>query len=371
MRADVPVGFELSGGMDSSALVALAAASFDKPMEVFTVSWPGSEVDEEVYARQVADQYKSVIHYNVLTPPQEDFFEQVDEVVWMMEQPFRTPSALTYQTILSAMRDKGMRVSINGLGGDENFAGYGLYRRPYLRHLLRNGKFVALLRSAERSGSVSDRLSLSDSLARLGGLARKALKRDRSTGALLGGVDSGAPTGDPFDAVLRLPPGIQPLAGPSPEINQLLVDYMGEWQMNYWQRVVNQSSMAIPVEVRSPLLDQRIVEFAFRLPLDFILRDGWTKWILRHAVSDVLPESVLWRRFKQGFPFPHAEWLAANRQAFFSTTVGLDCPYVDLAQLETDYERLRAHDPIKLWRVMSLALWWKRCIQGDSLQAAA
>ena len=367
MRADVPVGFELSGGMDSSALVATAASHFGSPMEVFTVSWPGSPEDEEVYARAVAQRYPESIHYNVLTPPADELFEQADSFIWHMEQPFRTPAVLTYQGILRAMSERGMRVSINGTGGDENFAGYSMYRRPYLRHLLGRGRLLACLRESRPCGTTADRPSPADYLFNAGRLAARSLQKLGGT-ARLG--SNGSP-GRALELAFRRPNGIAPSGAPAQEINALLADTMGPWLMNYWQRVVNQVSMGVPVEVRSPLLDHRIVDFVFRLPLDLILRNGWTKWLLRKSVHDILPPSIVWRKQKRGFPFPHGEWAAAQREAFFGMVEPVDCPYVDLRGLRSAYAELCELEPELLWRIMSVALWWKRCIQGERLERVA
>jgi asparagine synthase (glutamine-hydrolysing) len=369
MRADVPVGFELSGGMDSSALVATAASHFDKPMEVFTVSWPGSVEDEEVFARAVAERYPESIHYNVLTPPADELFEQADSFIWLMEQPFRTPAVLTYQGILRAMGERGMRVSINGTGGDENFAGYGMYRRPYLRHLLGRGRLLACLAESRPCGTTADRPSAADYLFNSARLGVRGLQQLGSKIRGRGSNDSS--TRRALELAFRQPNGIAASDGPSREINALLLDTMGPWLMSYWQRVVNQASMGVPVEVRSPLLDHRIVDFVFRLPLDLILRNGWTKWLLRRSVRDILPPSVVWRKQKRGFPFPHGEWAAAHKEVFFATIGPIDCPYLDQAGLRSSYSELCVLEPELLWRIMSVALWWKRCIQGDSLGSLA
>jgi len=133
---------------------------------------------------------------------------------------------------------------------------------------------------------------------------------------------------------------------------------MDTWLIPYWTRIDNQNSMGVPVELRCPFLDHRVVELGFRLPVEYFIQDGWTKWILRVALNDDLPESVAWRREKMGFPFPLSDWLGQSRSHLMSALADLDCPFVDFESLRDNYERLRQVDPNYLWNVLSLSLWW-------------
>jgi len=153
-----------------------------------------------------------------------------------------------------------------------------------------------------------------------------------------------------------------------PRIHQLLLNNMGDWQMNYWLRISNIACMGVPIEIRSPLLDHRVVEFVFSLPIGFLIRDGWLKWILRKAMSEYLPSEILWRTNKQGFPFPYAQWLNSSRERFFGAIDGNENPYIDFELLRTNYEMLANKEPLILWRLISISLWWKKCVMGESLR---
>ena len=131
----------------------------------------------------------------------------------------------------------------------------------------------------------------------------------------------------------------------------------------YWTRIDNQNSMGVPIELRCPFLDHRIVELGFRLPLVFFIRDGWTKWIMRVALGDDLPAKVTWRREKMGFPFPLSDWLEGSRGHFMSILADLDSPFIDGTSLAANYDRLREVDPSYLWNVLSIGLWWRASIQ--------
>ncbi len=155
LRADVPVGIELSGGMDSSAITGLAAQTTSH-LTAFTVSFPGSDVDEEPFARKVADYYHDRLQYQVLLPPNDDLFNQADQYIGLMEEPFHAPNMLTNQGIWREMAKQGIRVSLNGAAGDELLAGYSSdYHHPYLRKLLRQGHLVRFAKELFHLASMS------------------------------------------------------------------------------------------------------------------------------------------------------------------------------------------------------------------------
>ena len=357
MRADVPVGFQLSGGMDSSSLVALAAQSGNR-LKSFTVAFPGTLVNEEPFARKVAEQYSDLVDYVVINPPTDEFFEQADDFVWLLEEPFHSPNLLTNQGILRTMAQQGIKVSLSGAAGDEVLAGYASdYHSRYLRLLLRRGKLSEFLKEFILFSENTTDISFKKYLVTLYRLFPLNLRVIRNSGKTI------AADIDPFIK----PSKINLFLGPSDEIEQRLKDIMGNWRMNYWMRSGSKSAMGVPVEIRCPFLDYRIVDFAFTLPLSYLIRDGWLKWILRQAVKDILPEEVVWRSVKMGFPFPYTEWLTTVRERFFATIGELDCPYIDLPRLKASYSQLSHQSPLYLWRLMSLSLWWKRCVLGERL----
>jgi asparagine synthase (glutamine-hydrolysing) len=127
--------------------------------------------------------------------------------------------------------------------------------------------------------------------------------------------------------------------------------------------------MGVPLEYRSPFLDYRMVEFGFTLPLGYLIRDGWMKWIVRKAMEPYLPQDILWRRQKGGFRYPLGERLPDCRAAFLELLRDADCPYVDFERLAGGYTELNRRDPNYLWRLISVGLWWKRCVKGERLRS--
>lgn len=354
LRADVPLGIELSGGMDSSAITAFAA-QMGRDISTFTVSFPGTDSDEEPFARKVADHYCDRITHNVLTPPPDDLFSQADQYIDLLEEPFHSPNLLTNQSTWRMMAANGMRVSLNGGAGDEVLAGYSVELHPlYLHTLLRQGRLPRFVQEFLAYSEVRRRGGYLKQVYHLLPNDLRALRRKRMTQSA--------------DAFIE--PQLRELRrGPSWDLHQRLIDNMGHWRMNYWMRSSNKSAMGVPMEVRFPFLDYRVLDFAFQLPLSYLIREGWMKWILRQAVKEILPAEVVWRKVKAGFPFPIKPWLLASKAQFFTMTASLDCPYLDWQKLQSEaYETLVHRDPRYLWRMMSLALWWKKCVQGESLR---
>jgi asparagine synthase (glutamine-hydrolysing) len=354
-RADVPVGFTLSGGLDSSSLVALATQSVES-LNVYTVAFPETPCNEEPFAKSVVQRFGHQINYRVLYPQDEDFFEQADTYVALLDEPFHSPTLLTDQGTMRRMAQDGIRVCITGAAGDETLAGYGgEYFAPYLMQLLRQGQLSSF---THEFASFSEHQAPEDYLKTLYRLLPDSLRQLTKP---LSQVPSHL---DPF-----LQPSLaQKTLCPSSEIQQRLMDNMGTWLMNYWLRSGNTSFMGVPMESRAPFLDYRFVELAFMLPLGYLIRDGWLKWIMRESLQDLLPTEVLWRKTKMGFPFPLSAWLLQSQAQVMSIFQTLDCPYLNPAQLTaSNYVALAQKYPTYLWRIVSLALWWKRCVMGERL----
>lgn len=361
LRADVPVGVELSGGMDSSAIAALAALARDpaRPLAAYTVAFPGTPWDESHFARRVAEHYGDRMTLTTLTHDADASSATVGSLAAFhreMDEPIHSPVLALNRSILQRMAAAGIRANLNGAGGDEVLAGYGHeYLGPYLRDLVAQGR---LARAAREAGSFSEREARAvRAWARTAWWMVPESWRKRLRPA-------------------RPPAALDPLRGAPPPLfasdgfAQRLLDHLGGYKMNYWLRSGNTATMSVPIEARLPLLDVRVVEWAARLPGEYLIRDGWLKWVLRRALDADLPRDVTWRKVKMGFPFPLAEWLRAARpglqahEAHRSPRDG-DPPHLDRARLFASYDALAASHPAYLWRCLSVLLWWDECVAGS------
>jgi asparagine synthase (glutamine-hydrolysing) len=360
LQADVPVAVELSGGMDSSTLVALAAST-GMSVSAFTVTFPGDEADELPFAKMVQQRYAKNVQLHVIEQPPGDLFDTADEYIGAMAEPFHSPNMLANRRIWQAMAKHGVRATLNGVGGDELFASEYI---PELATVLKHGQLARFHREAIAWSE--------DPAAAFSPLYRRRLKKalkyiqaewfGRMRGSSLNfeRADSLAQ----FGVVLHRPPCARVLGDNS----RALVEDMGDGIMNYWMRSSHQSSSTVPIQIRAPFLDPRLIDFAFRLPMDYLLYDGWAKWVLRKAMEDLLPKEIVWRARKMGFPFPWKPWLKRSRPRVEKLLHGLDCPYVRPKQFLAGYDAITHSDPKQLWRVISVLLWWKKCVLGMSLQ---
>lgn len=349
--ADVPISSDLSGGLDSSALVALRATMSDEPFPVFSVRYEDPAVDETPYARMVAARFPQIEHV-FIDHDEALFWDQLEEFVHVQEEPFHNPNILVNQNVRRQIRAAGYPVYINGAGGDEVLAGYPADSIAVFRQMIADGDFRPAL---ENLVLFKEGPPLRpDRFARrwLSGKVHAARTRFRSTGGRLLAVD-------------------EPAAGPAlPRGGALLRANMGDLKMNYWQASGDKMSMGVPIEGRAPFLDHRVVELGFQLPLPLLTRGGWLKWVLRDAMRDLLPPEVVWRRNKMGFPFPLRRWLSAHREAMLRLLrhPAADRGWIDQGITAARYEQLCRFQPEHVWRASCLHLWYLVFVQGAPLR---
>lgn len=354
LRSDIPVGFALSGGMDSSSLLALFTQMLHKHTVSFTVKFTQEDANEEPFACMVAERCGKLVDYRVVEPSFNDFWKDADDYVWLIEEPFHSPNVHVEQMIQKKLKSEGFGVMINGNGGDEVLAGYEhLYFHLYLDYILDKSKLAFIRESLSWIGKDLKALnrtaiSILSLHPKIKCLVKKCVKREDSFMRNIDGVNS------------RTLPN---------NFNDLMIGNMGQWLMNYWLRVGNKSYFGIPLETRSPFLDYRLVEFTFTLPPEYLIYNGWHKYILRKTVEDLLPKGVTWRKNKMGFPFPYSEWLKSSKHIIENNVKNINCPYVDIEKLFDKYDCIVESDPVLLWRYVSLLLWWKRVIIKEPIMA--
>ncbi|RIK81488.1 asparagine synthase (glutamine-hydrolyzing) [candidate division KSB1 bacterium] len=339
LRADVNLGIELSGGLDSSSIAGLASTVHPRQLSCFTVEYPQTKWNEEPYAREVAMRFK--MDYHVVRSPERWFWNDVNEFVALHEEPFHSPNLHTQQAVWRLMHDTGIRVILYGAGGDEVFAGYRKeYFYRHLRDLLKRGQIASF---AKNFMNFSE-LSAHELLAKAW---QQFMPKPNNT----------LPAHSLFTNGLAHFPMLAANGGTAEA--QLYMN-MTELKMPYWLLSNDKNSLAIPVEVRAPLLDYRLVEFAFQLPVGLLIRDGWLKWILRKAMDDLLPPAITWRRKKMGYPFPLQDWLWNSMRTIETLLAESENPYLNRRYVCENLQPWIAQQPDLVWRILSLELW-HRC----------
>jgi asparagine synthase (glutamine-hydrolysing) len=315
MIADVPVGVLLSGGVDSSAVLSFAVQRTDKKIKTFTVGFDGGQVvDERPYARLTAKQF-GTDHYEISLSP-DDFWNFLPGYVWHMEEPVCEPPAVALYYVSKLARDH-VKVLLSGEGGDEAFAGYPNYAN--LLRLQQVGSILGpLCRPVGAVAAMTGALFGESRSQRYGhalGRSLPAYYFSRTSGPksffnrqmpAIAGREflNRAPAMSPADFIAKL---ATPVAN-EPLLNRMLYVDSKTWLPDDLLVKADKMTMANSLELRVPLLDHEVLEFAASLPVDFKVRGSETKRILKAVFARVLPAEIINRR-KAGFPVPYESWL--------------------------------------------------------------
>jgi asparagine synthase (glutamine-hydrolysing) len=317
MISDVPVGFLLSGGVDSTAMLGLAVGKTDLRLSSFTIgfSTPGI-VDERPYARLAAKRYRSDHHE--VTIGAKEFADFLPTYAWHMEEPVCEPPAVALYYVSRLAKDF-VTVLISGEGGDEAFAGYPNYRNILWLERLKTA-FKPLNGALSSSMTLLNRVMRSKLLAKYAPLMRLPFESyyySRASGpnahfnshadglysrdfALLANKEFSLRAVKPY-----LTEGSGHASG---FVNRMLYVDTKTWLPDDLLLKADKMTMANSIELRVPLLDHKLLEFAASLPEDFKVRGFTTKYIVKKALENRVPQEILDRK-KAGFPVPYDRWL--------------------------------------------------------------
>jgi asparagine synthase (glutamine-hydrolysing) len=356
LRSDVPVGTSLSGGVDSSAVVALAARiAGDHSRHAFTARFPGFDRDEWRHAEAVAAAAGVVEHHSV-EPTVDGLLDELDTMITAQQEPVVSSSIYAQWCVTRAAQRAGVVVLLDGQGGDELFGGY----HGMAGYALRSNGTKALL-DGLRDRVVAQEFLRSIAVDRLPrALARAYRRRAASPYAAR----------ELTDAAAEREPGYLPWMLTADPFRRELLLQCFVTSLPQLLRYADRSSMAHSREVRLPLLDRRVCEFALSLPVGFASARGVSKRILRDAVRGLVPESVLARRDKVGFETPQARWLNEPRARERIAECLLDDRarargYYHLAAIEADVRAGCWRDPDAIWRALNLERWLS-LFEGDT-----
>lgn len=371
LRSDVPLGAFLSGGVDSSCVVAHMAAELDRPPVACSVGFDERGYDELPYARAVAAHLRCRHHEHVIEP---DVQELVPRIVRFFDEPFADSSAVpTYY--VSQVARRHVTVALSGDGGDEVFAGYSRHYLERLEHRLRRGLGRTGTRLLAAAAAGLPPVPGRRLLERLG-VAPDAACAAKHCGFVFGGPLKARLYSDGLRASCR---GYDPAApfrayynrcsAADPLDKALYVDLKTYLADDILVKV-DRMSMAHALEVRAPLLDHKLLEFTATLPAGLKLNGRTTKYLLKRVLAGRVPDGVLTRR-KHGFTMPVAEWLRGSlrglaAECFFSPRSaqrGLFARGV-VAELWGDHQAGRRDYSHHLWALLMLELWQREYLDG-------
>lgn len=371
MVSDVPVGIFFSGGIDSTALVALLSKHFGT-VNTFTIGFDDPAFDETPYARKIADYFRTNHTEKILSIKEAK--ERLNDFYKIYDEPFYDSSGIPTSLVSELAREKGMKVVLSSEGGDELFGGYMSYQRYY-----KYGKRIFNLPGFARSITSRSMIGIDAMLggSPLGNKLNKAgqIMREDSwlefyktcistldvsrLGHYLKKSDAYNNTGE--------------LAGKTLKSSLHPIEIFMLWDLKYllpddFLVKIDRATMYHSLESREPFLDHRLVEFCLRLPLHYKIQNGQTKYLLRRVVERYIA-SEYFNRPKMGFSIPLFNWFKKDLDNLFDAHLSEDkftgaWPMIDYRWVEKQlkiYSHSKATDKelnmVVMWKFLGLMLW--------------
>jgi len=382
LMSDVPLGVFLSGGVDSSAVAALMTKIRREPIETFSVGYPEQTYSELPFARMVSDHIYSR-HHEVLVS-ERDFFAALPHLTWHEDEPIVWPSSVSLYFVARLARER-VTVVLTGEGADETLAGYTRYAFT-LKNAAMDRAYRSVVPGFLRSGlrnTVATSSLLGATLRRK--LEHTFLAKDGTSWPSFYFDNFFSAFGAAEQSVL-LTSEFAREAAPSTAYKNV-IDYWDHSSGEMLQRLLytdiktylvellmkqDNMSMAASIESRVPFLDHVLVEFAARIPREVQIQGPAGKRILKKAVEDLLPHSILYRP-KLGFPTPWSGWLAGPRLETIREMLleprSLHRGYFRREAVERLFNEHRAKhrdNYDRIWRLLNLELWHRVCLEGES-----
>jgi asparagine synthase (glutamine-hydrolysing) len=303
MRSDVPIGSCLSGGLDSSSIVCAfngllardTTEGVGKKQKTFSSCFEDKRFDERDYIEEVVKSTGTERNY--VFPNAEEFLKDIDDIIFHQEEPFAGPRIIAQWDVFKAAKPK-VKILLDGQGGDENLCGYRKFYFFYLQKLLKAGRYAKFRKEAAQFFMSSEIIKTTD--------FKNGLKYFKF-GRMISNPENYLNEGfsKKFqDRTLDF--------GYNANLGRRIKEDITKWSLPALLRYEDKNSMAFSIESRLPFLDYRLVEYTAGLPLGQKMRNGWTKFILRQAMKEVIPEKIRQRKSKLGFSTPEELWLKEN-----------------------------------------------------------
>lgn len=318
LRADVPVGYCLSGGIDSSSIVCMADSIIKNDglkicQKSISSCFEDKRYDEQEYIDEVLKN--TDIEGHKIFPQGSDVLGDLDDVLWHMDEPFSSTSQYAQWDVFKAAGEEGLTVMLDGQGADEQLAGYtGFYSVIFAEYLrkFKFRKFVHELKCYKKLRASTEKYVNSNKIiieALISAFLPRKLQKFGKIHMFY--LRQGLPF-EPVD-IKKTIYGIE--LYPANDSRQYILDQL-KCNLSMLLHYEDRNSMAHSIESRVPFMDPFLVRCAFRMPIDYKLRDGITKYVVRQGLKDVLPDKIRTRYSKLGFVTAEDQWINDNREAF-------------------------------------------------------
>ncbi len=361
MMSDVPMGAFLSGGIDSSAVVALMSLNSREKINTFNLSFTEKEYDESGYAETIANRFGTNHVKHLLRP--EDFLDKVIAGLDAMDSP--SADGINTFVLSAAIRSAGLKVALTGIGGDELFAGYPGFMRYYKLNNASTGyqlsyplrKMASLLLQyspSNKNKRLAEMLAITDtSISNVYPIIRKIFSPDLirqlvNTNFQQIGLEK------------MLKDELRKIEKFDLFSQYSIAEYMGYTQHTLLKDA-DQMSMAVGLEIREPFFDHQLVEYVLSIP-DHIKYPNFPKQLMVEALEPLLPNEVVHRK-KQGFVLPWEKWMRVELQSFCASQINRlsQREFIRGDALLKYWDRFLKHDPsvrwMELWQFVVLGYW--------------
>ena len=368
LMSEVPLGAFLSGGVDSSAVVAMMAGILDKPVQTASIGFTEKKFNELPYAKQVAELFKTN-HYEKIVHP--DAVDVLDKLVWFYDEPFADSSSIPTYYVSEAARQK-VTVCLSGDGGDENFAGYRRYYFDQLENRLRNispnafrnniiGGLARIYPKLDwapqvfRAKTLLTNLAMDpaegffNSMSWFNDIRSQFINQDFKT--QLAGYSSL----EVFEEHFR--------QAPDDPLSAIQYVDMKTYMVDDILTKVDRASMAHSLEVRVPILDHEFMELAAQIPSNLKLKGREGKYIFKKSLEPSLPHDILYRS-KMGFSIPLSKWFKNELKPVFEDTVlgttSLSAQHLNITTVKQIWQEHQAGNRERspeLWSILFFEKW--------------
>jgi asparagine synthase (glutamine-hydrolysing) len=366
LNADVTAGSCLSGGMDSSAIVCtinklLKGKSYDSigvRQGVVTACYENSPIDESKWAQIAADAADADWHR--VFPKREDLLADLNDLVFTQDVPFGSTSIYAQYRVMKTAREAGITVMLDGQGGDELFTGYTPYYIAYYKDAQNNKDFDLL---AEEQKHIKNTPLGNVNIKRL--IQKSELKSFMKKHIPQNAINILRRMHHQPEAKYVLMNGKtykKPIGYTT--INQMLYTLMSYTSLPGLLKYEDRNSMRFSIESRTPFADDiGLIEYVFAIPGVFKIHDGWSKYLLRQAMNQVIPDKILKRTDKIGFATPEYDWLGQIKPYVFDGLNSDINAILDTDKMKKNWEKIFSMQSktgiTNIWRYINFILWFK------------
>ena len=362
LNSDVPVGVSLSGGMDSSSICALAQKEYtnryNRNISAYTVSFPDFVDDETAFAQQVA--VHTGVDWHKVTPDTKISPEMLEKMIYHQDLPFLSISLYSHFKLIEKVAKDGIKVFLEGQGGDELFSGYPHHNIAYLRERLKHADlkgFIHTLSNHDNSGFSKSYLIKS---------LLKAVLLDafgQGTEHLLINHHKEFEVLSPEFKKAFMQSNTYATYKTKNLHQSLEYDTYG-YYLKFLLRATDRTSMAHGVECRTTFADEfKLIDYVNHIPSRLKIQNGYPKYLLRKAMEDLLPASIIWRKDKKGFASPEQQWIVAILEDFDKYLEQDLSEFFDLDKLKLLLNNFKsnphAYYDKRIWRIINFVVWKK------------